>query len=412
MKNNSPLFDQIEIMTRECIDCGLCQKECAFLNTWGSPFQIATFLDPASAEDQKKAFECSLCGLCAAVCPKGLNPVPLFLEMRKNAVREEAVDLARYKGLLNYERLGSSKRFSWYGLPKNCDSVFFPGCTLPGTRPETTFKIYDYLKKSIPDLGIVLDCCTKPSHDLGKDFFFNAMFNEMRDYLVESGIKEVLVACPNCYGVFKKYGGELSVKSIYECMAAKPLPDSQTDGKTADINKIVTIHDPCVLRFESGVHDAVRQIVSDKGIEIREMAHTRETTLCCGEGGSVGCVAPELSKNWTKMRKQEVQDQRIITYCAGCAGFLGKVTATDHIADLFFEPEKVLQGKAKLTSFPLTYLARLKLKKRFQKHVPAQLKRERPRIETNELAQKKTMGQIISFFYNRLRHHDNEKSGS
>ncbi len=30
--------------------------------------------------------------------------------------------------------------------------------------------------KKIPSVGIVLDCCTKPSHDLGRDDFFNAMF--------------------------------------------------------------------------------------------------------------------------------------------------------------------------------------------------------------------------------------------
>ena len=50
--------------------------------------------------------------------------------------------------------------------------------------------------KNITDIGIVLDCCTKPSHDLGDEEHFNAMFGEMKDYLLSQGIKTVLLACP------------------------------------------------------------------------------------------------------------------------------------------------------------------------------------------------------------------------
>ena len=53
--------------------------------------------------------------------------------------------------------------FSYYALPEGCNTVFFPGCTLSGTRSEKVILTYQRLKKSIPSLGIVLDCCTKPS---------------------------------------------------------------------------------------------------------------------------------------------------------------------------------------------------------------------------------------------------------
>jgi len=30
----------------------------------------------------------------------------------------------------------------------------------------------------------------------------------------------------------------------------------------------------------------------------RQSFHDRTKTICCGEGGSVTCVAPELAQNW------------------------------------------------------------------------------------------------------------------
>jgi len=32
------------------------------------------------------------------------------------------------------------------------------------------------------------------------------MFREMKDFLVQSGVKKVIVACPNCYRIFRVYG--------------------------------------------------------------------------------------------------------------------------------------------------------------------------------------------------------------
>jgi heterodisulfide reductase subunit B len=70
------------------------------------------------------------------------------------------------------------------------------------------------LKETIPGLGIVLDCCSKPSHDLGREKVFQLMFGELKDYLFENGARNVLVACPNCHKVFKDYGDGLTVKTV------------------------------------------------------------------------------------------------------------------------------------------------------------------------------------------------------
>ena len=113
----------------------------------------------------------------------------MFMEIRRETVRQGNGDFSKHKSILNYERRGTSKRYTWYALPKGCDTIFFPGCALPGTRPDKTIKLYEYMKKQVPTLGIVLDCCTKPSHDMGREVYFDAMFGEMKGFLLKNQSK-------------------------------------------------------------------------------------------------------------------------------------------------------------------------------------------------------------------------------
>lgn len=365
------LQKELQRVSDTCINCKLCKKECAFLQEYGKPKQIADSYDPEDRACKRMAFECSLCQLCAAVCPVDINPANMFLEMRREAFRTGNGDYPEHHRILGYEKRGTSRRYSYYAFPKGCDTVFFPGCTLPGTRPERTRGLFEYIKKTVPTLGIVLDCCTKPSHDLGRDSYFTAMFEEMKNYLINNGIRRVLVACPNCYKIFNKYGEKLSVKTVYEFLAQNGLP---TNGH---LSAMVSVHDPCGIRYENAIHQAVRALCERQGLSVREMPHCRQKTLCCGEGGSVSFVRTDYAKKWGALRKGETDGNHIITYCAGCANFLGGITPTSHVVDLLFEPEATMAGQVKVAKPPFTYLNRLKLKRRFKKTLNAAITRER-----------------------------------
>lgn len=359
-------------MAGRCTRCGLCRKDCRFLQQYGLPGDIAAGFASDPETGRAAAFACSLCGLCTALCPAGLDPAQMFLALRRDAVTTGTADLADYAGLLGYERRGTSKRYSWYALPENCQTVFFPGCTLSGTRPESTRRLYKHLKGRDAAIGIVLDCCTKPSHDLGRQDYFKAMFAELCHYLVEAGVREVLVACPNCYKVFCQYSHGLRVATVYEYLAAAP-----PETPAPDLGITVTVHDPCVIRDETGIHEAVRTLIRARGLTIREMAHSGKQTLCCGEGGAVGCIAGDLAGQWAQRRKQEANGERILTYCAGCAGMLGRATPTDHLIDLLFEPERTLAGRARVSRAPFTYLNRLRLKRQLRRTSAGTRTRER-----------------------------------
>jgi Fe-S oxidoreductase len=359
---------------QDCVECGKCLKDCAFLQTHGTPQEIAFCYDPESPKFHDLAFECSLCGLCAAVCPPkvGVDPFALFQEMRREAVDRGKGCFSQHDGIVSYEKKGNSRWLSWYGLPEGCETVFFPGCTLPGSQSDNVEKLFDLLQETIPDLGIVLDCCTKPSHDLGREDFFGQMFGELRDYLVESGVKKVLVACPSCYQAIDLHGDPIQVQTVYEYLEDKALPEVPA------LDATITVHDPCSTRDQPAVHQGVRSIIERRSLNIEEMRLHGKATTCCGEGGSVPFFAPEMAEKWTEKRAEAAAGKRIITYCSGCVNFIGKKTPTTHVLDVLFQPAKALAGEVKITRAPFTYLNRFLLKRRFQKKLPGVRSRERP----------------------------------
>ena len=363
-------FDEIR---NSCIDCPKCQAECVFLERYGTPRAILQSKNAPDAAFFNVAYECSLCGPCGAVCPVGLRPGEMFLEMRRAAILSGIAPLKFFKKKLAYERRGTSGRYTWYCLPENCDTVFFPGCALPGTRPGKTLALYQYLKTIIPGIGMVLDCCCKISRDLGRTRHYLAMLSEMKSYLIKHGVKRILTACPNCHLVFNADGAPLEAVSVYTVLAENgPPPGQVAAGRT------VTVHDPCTARHESGMQDAVRTLARAKGLLIREMPHAGRKTLCCGEGGVVVSIEPTLPAAWKNQRIIEAEDTPMITYCAGCTQALKNSTHVFHLLDLLFDPGCLATGKIRQSKWPLTYLNRLWLKQRIKKYETPSVCSERP----------------------------------
>jgi Fe-S oxidoreductase len=360
--------ERLEEVSGACIRCDLCEKECAFLRKYGKPKDIADRYDPALKEDQGMPFECSLCGLCTAVCPVGVDPSGLFLQMRRESARRGEADYPEHGALIGYERRGTSRRYSYYGLPEGCDTVFFPGCTLSGTRSEKVIQVYQKLRDRIPSLGIVLDCCMKPSHDLGREEHFNAMFEEMKEYLVEHGVRTVLVACPNCFKVFARYGEDLTTTTVYELLGEDGIEGA------GQASEKVAVHDPCAVRFHTAVHASVRTLIRKSGQDVKEMSHAGRRTICCGEGGAVGALAPNFAGHWAKLCQEEAAGRRVVTYCAGCVNTLSKFVPTVHVLDTLWAEKG---HRPKVTKPPFTYWKRLRLKKWFKRHVVAAVTRER-----------------------------------
>ncbi|MDI6796959.1 MAG: (Fe-S)-binding protein [Desulfatibacillaceae bacterium] len=318
-----------------CDSCQSCRRHCAFLQQHGKPGKIAAEYDPANPAHHERAFLCSLCGLCTEICPKAADPAGMFWLMRREAVRLGMGCFPQHKGLKDYEALGFWRPFTWYGLPQGCSTVFFPGCALPGMRPRQTRQLFLSLQGLVPNLGALLCCCARPSHDLGRQARFEEVFFPLVQALTGCGIKKIVCACPGCQKTFVEYGAGLEVISAWEILAQQADFDPVFDGEQA------AVHDSCALRGAGSVHDAVRLLLAKRGFDLQEMNHCRAKALCCGEGGAVKSLNPSLADAWTRKRHKEAGSRLVVSYCAGCMQFLNKGIKSIHLADVLFGGDKL-----------------------------------------------------------------------
>ena len=314
-------------MIKNCIECNKCVKECEFLKRYGNPVEVQEKIE----KNILIAFECSLCGLCEAVCSKDVKFVEFILSKRQEAVKKGLAPLKQHKRILNFEKNASSKIFKFYNIPKNAKKIFFPGCAFSGNSTKFVMSVFDRLKKILNEpVGIVVDCCFKISHDLGLKDKFMKKTEEKIKIFNRYGIEEIITVCASCTDIFRKYM-PFKITTIYEYL--------QNEKISKNFEK-VNIHDPCALRNDNLTHSSIRKIIKNSKIEISEMTHIREKTFCCGEGGAAGFIDRAYSKSWKKKRLKEA-NYPIVVYCYGCKFFLkNRKLPVFHILDLIFENNK------------------------------------------------------------------------
>ncbi|PLY00707.1 MAG: (Fe-S)-binding protein [Desulfuromonas sp.] len=362
----------LEQVERSCHSCSACVDTCTFLRRYGSPAAISR--KALSADfPLENAFACNLCQLCTAICThKKVAPHELFLEIRRACVRNGSGIHPEHQGLTEFEKSGTSKQLTWAGLPFGCRTVFFPGCTLCGSRPAAVRKAFEILQHETPDIGVVLDCCSKPSHDLGRDNTFRSLFGELCNWLLDAGIEEVLTGCPSCQQLFEQYGAGLKIRSIYEALLENRNLIPRSEAPTP-----VKLHDPCTARFATTTQQAVRELAVHMGLEVQELPHHGTTTLCCGKGGAAHHYAPSIAGTWLAALNDEATSHHVTTYCGSCQARFHETFKSSHLLDFLAHPAQAAQGEIKPPIPALFHINRLRLKHYFRRHLETSHQRER-----------------------------------
>ena len=146
----------------------------------------------------------------------------------------------------------------------------------------------------------------------------------VRDHNMEAvkavGAKTVVFSCPSCYRTWKEYyRTDLSLLHITELLA-----NLIQEGRISlgEYRGTVTYHDPCDLGRHGGIFEAPRAILRNiSGIELKEMEHTEAKSLCCGGGGNLEMVDPELSRRLAIKRIDEARAigvKTLVTACQQC----------------------------------------------------------------------------------------------
>ena len=137
----------------------------------------------------------------------------------------------------------------------------------------------------------------------------------------ELGAKTVVFACPSCYHTWKeKYdtGAELLHSTQF-------MERLISEGKITFNNgaqKTVTYHDPCDLGRNSKVFDPPRNVLNKiPGVKLVELPNNRQLSICCGGGGDLEMVDPDLSAAIARRKIEEIQGtgaDEVVTSCQQC----------------------------------------------------------------------------------------------
>ncbi|RMF72330.1 MAG: FAD-binding protein [Acidobacteria bacterium] len=336
----NPPMTEAEVIEEagRCLDCtcGLCVEDCEFLARYcRAPRELAREILERGLEGEvlRKVYSCNICSLCARVCPEDLDTGAMLLEARREAVAAGRGPLPEHKPIVNYWKVGVSRAFSLV-MPEpgraRSRRLFFTGCALPAVAPRRTLAIYDELRRLDPGTGVLMLCCGAPVELLGMEAQFAATREKVLEMARSVGAEELVAACPDCAHTLSEAVPELKVTTVWERLAGRFAPPVRHDGVT------VAVHDSCKARHMDGVHDGIRTLIEGTGARVEEIEYDRDKARCCGFGGMIYPVDPELSQRISDRRAAE-SPHPMVTYCAGCRMALrGRGKDSLHVTDLLY----------------------------------------------------------------------------
>ena len=348
-------FDEVELgfddeMAAEeadrCLQCECkdCVQQCEFLDQYCEhPKELMKKLleDPSEVDNLAMSYFCNLCDTCTTYCPNDFELADIFLDIREEMVDAGEGPLDGHNPVTKFHQpLGFSSLFTTKLPDKKAGEtkrVFFPGCSLSSYAPEVVAKTYDYLQENLPGTGFLLKCCGAPTHMVGQHEGFDERFGDMIEDVKDLGATEIITACPDCtHTILDNAPDDIEVTTLYEVLDEIGIPE---DKKGSADGKTITIHDSCQTRDFPEIHESVRHIANDLGLEVEEFEHSGEDTRCCGFGGMVLLANEDLSTDIMERRANQT-DEDIVTYCAACRESMTMADANSfHLLEFLFGDE-------------------------------------------------------------------------
>lgn len=324
--------------------CLECVKACAFLahyRTYPKRAVREIFNNDGIVLGNRKSNRmidsCTLCGLCEALCPNDLGMGEVCLEARQSMVRRNHMPASHHEFALRDMEFSRSDLVAFSRHQPGCSTsgaAFFPGCQLVASSPGQVEHLYRHLAASLPaGVGLMVDCCGAPAHWSGRQDLHAEALAGLRARWEALGRPMMITACATCLRMLGEFQPEMAVRSLWMVLTEIGWP--------ADIHKLpgrrLAIHDPCTGRSARDVQQAVRDLATRLGAEVRELGGA-ELTTCCGYGGLAEFANPEVANAIIDQRAAESPDD-YLAYCAMCRdNFARRGKRSLHLLDLAFPP--------------------------------------------------------------------------
>ncbi len=353
METVAPFVEAIEEIRKAgaescklCFQCGKCDVYCPWNKV--RTFSIRKIIREASLGlteiEGDDIWRCTTCGSCPSHCPRGVEQIEIGVSLRRVAaeygvfpesaggVRSASASLVAEGNPLNEQR---GKRAEWAkGLSvkpfgEGVEFLYFVGCyyCYDPRLKKVAAATANILNQAGVDFGILgsnESCCGESIRKTGGEEEFKALAKENIKTFIDHGVKKILVSSPHCYHTFKNEYSEFMVN--FEIVhVSELLAELIADGRLelpGEYRKKVAYHDPCYLGRHNGIYDQPRQALQRiPGLELVEMAESRDDSLCCGGGGGRIWMDTPKSERFADLRLEQAKQagaEVLVTSCPYC----------------------------------------------------------------------------------------------
>ena len=291
-----------------------------------------------SSELAQAIFSCLGCGACTKACFPAVNTRDAVLADRACLTEIEAHPkiLEKLGDMLNeYRNISeddNEDRSEWREYLKDvpeevlekdrADIVYFVGCVasffpMAQKIPADFASIMHRGGLDFTILGGEEWCCGFPLLGAGMPGRVTELKNHNLEKLKSVGARKAVFSCPSCLHTWKHFY-DADVELVH---ASQLVMDLVKQGKL-DLRPLglkVTYHDPCDLGRNTGIFEEPREVIkSIPGIEFVELPNNRNMSVCCGGGGNVEMVDPDLSAAVAQRKMEEILSTGADTVVSSC----------------------------------------------------------------------------------------------
>ncbi len=329
-----------------CYQCGKCETVCPWNRV--RKFFVRRIINQAKlgvvSFESEDLWLCVTCRKCVQRCPRGVEIIDVMRAMRRLLVPDGVVpaSIPNLRGVMtsiasvgNPSRQEPETRANWAKdlsvkeFTEGTEILYFP-CCVPSYEPrlkkvaQATANLLNQAGVDFGILGPKENCCGESVRKVGNEDLFKRLAKENSKTFIENGVKKIVVSSPHCYHTFKNEYPEFKV-NFEVAHVTQHLAGLMKEGKlkpTKEYRKKVTYHDPCYLGRHNGVYDEPREVLKRiPGLELIEMAESRENSLCCGMGGGRIWMETAKEERFSNLRLEQaigVGAEVLVTSCPYC----------------------------------------------------------------------------------------------
>ena len=328
-----------EFEMNKCYGCDLCDDACPVRLFNGGDKLNIIYNSWNNEDDGVPLFSCLTCSACTNACPQ-LVDYDSYVDIRRSLIvggPQAEIPHTVLQAVLSAEaeEMADEDFIATEDYPITSNVGYYPGCVdyldqemvfshvndgemNLGETTTAAFTLFEEMGQDVSYLGRdFLKCCGHDQKWQGLDEVFDKLKAYNQRKIEESGIDTLVSSCAECFRTFAR---DYELEGVKVMHTTEYLIENGFDMNLNSEGTTVTYHDPCRLSRQMGITEEPRQLIAGvEGVELVEMEHNGEDTMCCGVSSMMSC-----NENARALRIERMEEIRatgadtMLTSCPKC----------------------------------------------------------------------------------------------